>query len=63
MNRINNLSSIFHLIIITIFLLSLSGCGYKANPYYQEKAPQGDKNIEFIIQNQNMDDNESVDKQ
>jgi len=31
-------------------LLSFSACGYKADPYYEEKAPQGDKNVKFIIQ-------------
>ncbi len=33
--------------IITSFLLSLSACGYKAAPYYQEDVPKGDKNVEF----------------
>jgi len=32
-----------------VFLLGLSGCGYKANPYYEEDAPKGDENIEFHI--------------
>jgi len=32
-----------------MFLLSLSGCGYKADPYYLEEAPKGDNNVEFII--------------
>jgi len=32
-----------------VFLLGLSGCGYKANPYYEEEAPNGDENIEFHI--------------
>ncbi|MGE4419964.1 MAG: hypothetical protein AB7D38_09040 [Sulfurimonas sp.] len=31
-----------------MFLLSLSGCGYKADPYYQE-TPQSDENVKFII--------------
>ncbi|WP_416768554.1 MULTISPECIES: LPS translocon maturation chaperone LptM [Sulfurimonas] len=30
--------SIFHMMIIAVCLLSLSGCGYKGNPYYE--APQ-----------------------
>ena len=38
------------MLIIASFLLSVSGCGYKKNPYYQEKAPKSDKNIEFILQ-------------
>jgi len=33
--------------IIAGFLFSLSGCGYKAPPYYEEDAPKGDKNVEF----------------
>jgi len=32
-----------------MFLFSLSGCGYKAPPYYIEEAPTGDENVEFII--------------
>ncbi|PLY12948.1 hypothetical protein CVO_07665 [Sulfurimonas sp. CVO] len=48
-----NLTSVFHLIIIAIFLLSISGCGYKADPYYLEDAPQSDENIEFIIKKSN----------
>jgi len=56
------LTSIFHIAIIAIFLLSLSGCGYKADPYYLEKAPTGDENIEFIIKKpilKSHDNNES----
>jgi len=38
----------------------LSGCGYKANPYYQEEVPTDD-NVEFIIQKKEFpkDTNES----
>jgi len=43
------------MLIIAIFLLSLSACGYKAAPYYQEDAPQGDDNVEFIIKPQNAE--------
>ena len=32
-----------------MFLLSLSGCGYKADPYYLEDAPVSDENVEFIL--------------
>ncbi len=49
MNRVNNLSGIFHLVIIAMFLLGLSGCGYKKPPYYLEDAPAGDENVEFKI--------------
>jgi hypothetical protein len=30
-------------------LLSLSGCGYKANPYYEESTTVEDNNVEFIL--------------
>ncbi|MDD2652458.1 MAG: hypothetical protein PHX44_05360 [Sulfurimonas sp.] len=59
MKRIYNLSSVFHGVIIAIFLLNLSGCGYKADPYYQERAPNGDDNIKFIIKKPKIDNNES----
>jgi predicted small lipoprotein YifL len=49
LKRSNNLVGIFHVFIIAMFLLSLSGCGYKADPYYLEEAPKGDNNVEFII--------------
>jgi len=32
-----------------MFLLSLSGCGYKKGPYYIEEAPKSDENVKFII--------------
>ncbi len=48
--------------IIAVFLLSLSACGYKAAPFYSEDAPEGDENVEFIIQKQNIDNNESCEK-
>ncbi len=38
------------MIIIASFLLGFNACGYKAAPYYEEKAPIGDKNVKFIIQ-------------
>ena len=41
-----------------MFLLGLSGCGYKKAPYYLEEAPSGDENVEFIIK-QPSDNNES----
>ncbi len=37
-----------------MFLLVLSGCGYKAKPYYQKEAPESDKNVEFIIKKQDL---------
>jgi len=48
--------------IIAVFLLSVSACGYKAAPFYTEDAPQGDENVEFIIQKQNIDNNKDSEK-
>ena len=50
------------MLIIAVFLLSVSACGYKADPFYSEDAPQSDENVEFIIQKQNIDNNESSEK-
>ena len=47
------------MLIIAVFLLSVSACGYKAAPFYSEDAPESDENVEFIIQKQNMDNNKS----
>jgi len=49
------------MLIIAMFLLVLSGCGHKANPYYEEKASMEDKNVKFIIKDDNI--NKSVVKQ
>jgi len=59
LKRSNNLISIFHLAIIAMFLLSLSGCGYKADPYYLEEVPASDNNVKFIIKKPSNDNNES----
>ncbi|MEA2099105.1 MAG: hypothetical protein U9P72_03150 [Campylobacterota bacterium] len=48
------------MLIIAMFLLVLSGCGYKANPYYEEDMSIEDKNVKFIIKNNEI--NESVDR-
>ena len=48
-----------------MFLLSLNGCGYRAQPYYLEEAPKSDENIEFIIKKPTLsssDNNESCNK-
>ena len=37
------------LLIMILTMLSFSGCGYKANPYYEENTPKSDKNVDFII--------------
>ena len=34
-----------------MFLLGLSGCGYKADPFYKEDTVKNDDNIEFKIKN------------
>jgi len=36
-------------LIITVFLLSFSGCGVKKPPYYQDDVPASDENVEFIL--------------
>jgi len=38
--------------IIASFLLSMSGCGYKANPYIEQEAPVEDENVKFVIEKQ-----------
>ena len=50
------------MLIIAVFLLSVSACGYKAAPFYSEDAPEGDENVEFIIEKQNIDNNENSEK-
>lgn len=51
------------MLIIASFLLSMSGCGYKKSPYYQENAPESDENVEFIIEDRkfqkSVENNES----
>jgi hypothetical protein len=36
--------------IIASFLLSMSGCGYKANPYIEQEPPAEDENVKFVIE-------------
>jgi len=40
-------------------LLSLGACGYKAPPYYEEKAPAGDENVKFIIKDKQFPSQEN----
>ncbi|MBD3796682.1 MAG: hypothetical protein IE887_02885 [Campylobacterales bacterium] len=47
------------MLIITSFLLSVSGCGYKAAPYYEKDTPASDENVEFHIKEKKFDTNES----
>ena len=28
----------------------MSGCGYKAAPYYEQKAPVEDENVKFVLE-------------
>ena len=53
----NNLTSIFHLLIIASLVLSLDGCGYKASPFYKKDIYLEDKNVKFI--NKSVDNNAS----
>lgn len=62
MNRINYLTGIFHTTIITISLLSLSGCGYKKDPYYMEEAPVKDKDVKFTIKKSHNDNSTNKEK-
>jgi len=32
-----------------MFMLSVNGCGYKGDPYYEQEAPKSDENVKFII--------------
>jgi len=45
--------------IITSFLLSLTACGYKAPPYYEQAAPKGDKNVAFHYKDKNFQQNDN----
>ncbi|MBA1438093.1 MAG: hypothetical protein FAF05_03735 [Epsilonproteobacteria bacterium] len=60
MNYFYNITGFFHGVIIAGLLLSLNGCGYKADPYYEEEvAPAGDANVAFHIKKQADENNES----
>jgi len=52
LKRGDNLARIFHWSIITVFLLSVSGCGYKADPYYEESSAD----VEFILKKTDQTD-------
>ena len=53
-----NLTTIFNMLIIAMFLFSLSGCGHKGMPIYEENSSYNDENVKFILNNQ-TDNNES----
>jgi len=44
-------------------VLSVSACGYKAPPYYEDDAPAADANVKFIMEKKKFgqDTNESCD--
>lgn len=44
----NYVASICHMLIITMFSLGLGACGFKADPYYQEKISIEDDDVTFI---------------
>jgi len=46
------------MLIIASFLLSVSGCGYKKDPYYQKDTPKADANIEFILEKKELNSSE-----
>ena len=46
LDKSNDLTGIFHLLIIAMFFLVLSGCGYKAAPFYKEDVSNSD--IKFV---------------
>ena len=41
--------------IIASFLLSISGCGHKAPPYYEKAAPVEDENVKFVLKKKEFD--------
>jgi predicted small lipoprotein YifL len=45
------------MLIIASFLLSMSGCGYKADPYYVDDTNLSDENVEFILQKKQYPEN------
>lgn len=55
----NQFGSIFHLLIIAIFLLGLGGCGYKADPFYNEQKIENESQVIFTQREVNTENNES----
>jgi len=41
------------MLIITMFSLSIVGCGYKASPFYPKRVVTEDKNVIFIQNSKN----------
>ena len=64
MSIFKNYFTIFHPFIIASLLLSISGCGYKGSPYYEE-VPVSDDNVKFILKKRTFDkdNNESCREQ
>ena len=44
-------NKIFHLLIIAMFVLGFSACGYKAPPFYSDEVVHSDENIEIKQKN------------
>lgn len=56
--------SIFHWLIIAMFTLGLSACGYKAPPFYlEEEILVGDENVEFKVKKLDTKKSETCDKE
>ena len=62
MKKNNRFVGVFNILIVAIFFLSVSACGYKAAPFYSEDTPVSDKNVEFILQKKSSESNESCEK-
>jgi predicted small lipoprotein YifL len=54
------LKSFKTILIFLSFLFSISACGYKAAPYYQEEAPASDENVKFIMQKKEFPNDNNV---
>jgi len=37
------------MLIIAMFLLGISGCGFKADPFYTQEVSSEDENVKFIV--------------
>jgi hypothetical protein len=57
LKRVKNITGIFHMLIIASFFLS--GCGYKADPYYDDTKQYNDNNVEFIQKSGDENSSES----
>jgi len=53
---------IFHLLIIAMFTLGLSACGYKAPPFYLEESHEDD-DVKFILNTQDSNKSQVCEKE